>query len=247
MKTISYAIITGAAKGIGLEVAHTLSKSGYFPILIDQDSRRLSEAIKGFPASSVKGYECDVADEASVRSVCEAITGLNGTLSLLVNNAGIMIRKPIEELSYMEWNKVLAVNTGSIFLFSKYLGPTLRKNHASIINISSTRAHMSEANTESYSASKGAILALTHALAISMGPDVTVNAISPGWIDSRDPDEKSAEPLDAEDHAQHPSGRVGTPADIASMVLWLADPRNRFVTGQEFIIDGGMTRKMIYR
>ncbi len=106
--------------------------------------------------------------------------------------------------------------------------------------MASTRAHMSEPDTESYSASKGGLLALTHALAVSLGPSVRVNCISPGWIDTHD------STLSPEDHGQHPAGRVGRPDDIASMAAWLLEPANAFITGAEFIIDGGMTRKMIY-
>jgi len=243
----NYAIITGAARGIGLQISHTLLNNGYFPILLDNDTKQLEKAIKSFPEGLAKALECDVADEGSVAAVCAQISGLEGDIRLLVNNAAVMIRKPIGELSYLEWNRVLSVNTGSIFLFSKYLEERLRSCKGSMVNLASTRAHMSEPDTESYAASKGAVLALTHALAISMGPDVTVNAVSPGWIDSRDPDEIKAAPWPEEEHAQHPSGRIGSVEDVANLVLWLADPKNRFVTGQEFIIDGGMTRKMIYR
>jgi NAD(P)-dependent dehydrogenase (short-subunit alcohol dehydrogenase family) len=116
----------------------------------------------------------------------------------------------------------------------------LRASKGSIVTIASTRAHMSEPNTESYSASKGGLLALSHALAISLGPEIRVNTISPGWINA------SNEKLTAEDNAQHPAGRVGTVDDIAWLAAWLLEPESGFVTGAEFIVDGGMTRKMIY-
>jgi NAD(P)-dependent dehydrogenase (short-subunit alcohol dehydrogenase family) len=116
----------------------------------------------------------------------------------------------------------------------------LRAARGSVVTIASTRAKMSEADTEAYAASKGGLVALTHALAISLGPDVRVNAISPGWIDVAGQD------LRPEDHAQHPAGRVGRPQDVASLAAWLLDPAQGFVTGGEFVVDGGMTRKMIY-
>jgi NAD(P)-dependent dehydrogenase (short-subunit alcohol dehydrogenase family) len=125
----------------------------------------------------------------------------------------------------------------------------LKTTKGSIVNIGSTRALQSEQNTEAYSASKGGILALTHALAVSLGPEIRVNCISPGWIDVSGVKKKSAAnqiELSGADNEQHPAGRVGKPEDIANMVLFLLNPENDFITGQNFIVDGGMTRKMIY-
>lgn len=167
-------------------------------------------------------------------------------IDLVVNNAAKILFKPLEDVTYEAWQQVMNTNLGSIFLFAKYAKETLRIQKGSIINIASTRAYMSEPHTESYSASKGGIIALTHSLAISLGPDIRVNSISPGWIDSRNDAQKAKEPLSREEHSLHPCGRVGEPQDVASMVLWLADNANSFVTGQDFIIDGGMTKKMIY-
>jgi NAD(P)-dependent dehydrogenase (short-subunit alcohol dehydrogenase family) len=116
----------------------------------------------------------------------------------------------------------------------------LRAAKGAVVTIASTRARMSEPDTEAYAASKGGLVALSHALAMSLGPDVRVNAISPGWIDV------AGERLRPEDHAQHPAGRVGRPEDVASLAAWLLDPAQAFVTGSEFVLDGGMTRKMIY-
>ena len=128
----------------------------------------------------------------------------------------------------------------SSFLLARAAADLLRAAKGSIITVASTRAHMSEPDTESYSASKGGLLALTHALAISLGPDIRVNCISPGWINSRN------DPLSAADHAQHPAGRVGKVEDIAALAAFLLRPEAGFITGSEFIVDGGMTRKMIY-
>jgi NAD(P)-dependent dehydrogenase (short-subunit alcohol dehydrogenase family) len=134
-------------------------------------------------------------------------------------------------------------------LCSKYAYPYLKKEKGVIINIASTRAFMSEPNTEAYSASKGGIYALTHALAISLGPDIRVNCISPGWIEVSEWKKKSLRKpaeLTELDHKQHPAGRVGRPEDIASLVLYLISDEAGFITGANFIVDGGMTRKMIY-
>jgi len=152
-----------------------------------------------------------------------------------------MHRKPLSQTTLEDWNTVIATNLTAAFLLAK-LGEThLRRNKGAMVLIASTRAHMSEANTFAYSASKGGLVALTHSLAITLGPDVRVNCISPGWINV-DANTK----LSAEDHAQHPAGRVGTPSDTAAAVAFLLSEAAGFMTGAELIIDGGMTRKMIY-
>jgi hypothetical protein len=143
-------------------------------------------------------------------------------------------------LSLADWQRVLATNLTSAFLLVRATEDLLRASRGAVVTIASTRARMSEPDTESYSASKGGLVALTHALAVSLGPEVRVNCVSPGWIDTR------GEALRPEDHAQHPAGRVGRPEDVAALVAWLVGPESGFVTGAEFVIDGGMTRKMIY-
>lgn len=165
-----------------------------------------------------------------------------GRLDAVVSNAGIMIGKPIRRLTLAEWHRVIDTNLTAAFLLARAAEKPLRKAHGAIVTVASTRALMSEANTESYSASKGGLLALTHALAISLGPDVRVNCVSPGWIET-----KNYGALRRKDHSQHPAGRVGKPEDIAEIVAWLLDAkRSGFVTGANFVVDGGMTRKMIY-
>ena len=135
---------------------------------------------------------------------------------------------------------MLGTNLTSTFLLARAAEDMLRRAKGAIVTIASTRAQMSEPDTESYAASKGGLVALTHALAVSLGPDVRANCVSPGWIDVK------GEALRPADHAQHPAGRVGRPADIAALVAWLVGPESGFVTGAEFVSDGGMTRKMIY-
>ena len=159
-----------------------------------------------------------------------------------MSNAGISRNKPIGKLTLEEWHRVLEVNLTAALLLARAAERPLRKSQCAMVLIASTRALMSEANTEAYSATKGGLLALTHALSISLAPDVRVNCVSPGWIETKD-----YAGLRRKDHKQHPAGRVGRPEDVAELVGWLLDAeRSGFVTGANFVIDGGMTRKMIY-
>jgi len=224
------ALITGGAHGIGAGIAARLKRDGWRVVTADLIPGR----------AGTRHVLADVADEAAVAALVEGIAAQEGRLDALVCNAGIMIRKPVTELSLAEWNRVLGTNLTSTFLLARAAAPLLKRARGAIVTIASTRAHMSEPDTEAYSASKGGLLALTHALAISLGPEVRANCISPGWIDV------SGEDLRPEDHAQHPAGRVGRVEDIAALAAWLVGPESRFVTGSEFIVDGGMTRKMIY-
>ncbi len=241
------AIITGGAQGIGKVIAATLANNGYQVVIFDIDTEAGQETAAEI--NDLLFIECDVAKEKAVARAVEEVIERFHRLDVLVNNAGIGITKPVEELQLAEWNKVIGINLTGAFLCAKYCTPALRDHHGCIINIASTRAYMSEANTEAYSASKGGILAITHALAISLGPDIRVNAISPGWIDVTPYQKRSVrqpEQLRQEDHTQHPAGRVGMPQDIARLIAFLVDPSNDFITGQDFVVDGGMTRKMIY-
>jgi NAD(P)-dependent dehydrogenase (short-subunit alcohol dehydrogenase family) len=224
-------LVTGGAAGIGAAIAARLARDGARVVIADRQPAALDGA---------RSVICDVSDETQVQTLIGGIKNIEGRLDGLVCNAGFMIRKPISELSFAEWSSVIGTNLTSTFLLAKAAESLLRAVRGAILTIASTRAHMSEPNTESYAASKGGLLALTHALAISLGPDIRVNCISPGWIDTQ-----GAE-LRPEDHAQHPAGRVGTPTDIAALAAWLLGPEAGFVTGAEFLSDGGMTRKMIY-
>ena len=244
------AIVTGAGQGIGKGIARVLLEHEYQVVLaeIDSESGRETQAeLRDFgPALFI---ETDVSSEPSVIYMIEETINRFGRIDLLVNNAGIMQRKPIHLLTLQEWERVMGVNLTGTFLCCKYAASFLSTHRGSIVNIASTRALMSEPHTEAYSASKGAVVALTHALALSLGPQVRVNCISPGWIEVGDW-KKSTHRLVPEhteqDISQHPVNRIGSPFDIASMVLFLADQNNGFITGQNFIIDGGMTKKMIY-
>jgi len=141
----------------------------------------------------------------------------------------------------------LSVNLTGAFLVSRQCIVLLRDSGGAIVNIASTRALQSEVNTEAYAASKGGLVALTHAMAVSLGPDVRVNAVSPGWIDTRMQSLQHSDPLRRVDHQQHAVGRVGQPEDIGELVAFLLSPAAGFITGQNLAADGGMSRQMIYR
>ncbi|WP_419758873.1 SDR family oxidoreductase [Acidisoma sp.] len=227
------ALVTGGARGIGAGIAARLELGGWRVIVADRD-----DPLE--PPDGGRFVCCDVSDEDAVGTLVEGLNAEEGRLDALICNAGFMIRKPIGKLALAEWNSVIGTNLTSTFLLARAAETLLRASHGAIVTIASTRAHQSEPNTESYAASKGGLLALTHALAVSLGPDVRANCVSPGWIETRGIE------LSAEDHEQHPAGRVGHVGDVASLVAWLVGRESGFVTGSEFIVDGGMTRKMIY-
>ena len=224
-------LISGGARGIGAGIAARLTQDGHQVVVADKIKPAETKA---------RAVICNVSDPAQVASLITGIETIEERLDGIVCNAGFMIRKPIDELSPEEWNSVLATNLTSAFLLVRAGAKMLRAAKGAVVTIASTRAHMSEPDTESYAASKGGLLALTHALAISLGPDVRVNCISPGWIDT------GHDPIRPEDHSQHPAGRVGKTQDIAGLAAFLLGPEAGFITGAEFISDGGMTRKMIY-
>jgi NAD(P)-dependent dehydrogenase (short-subunit alcohol dehydrogenase family) len=242
-------IVTGGAQGIGKIITEYLVAQGYFVSVFEKDKEALKELEDKMVSENLLYIPCDVSKEKEVKKAVEESVEKTGAVFGLINNAGIMIRKPLSELSLNEWDSVIGTNLTGTFLCSKYASPHLKKSQGSIINMCSTRALQSEPDTESYSASKGGILALTHSLAMSLGPKIRVNAISPGWIDVSGVKKRvAANQLDLkkEWHEQHPAGRVGKGDDIAQMVLFLLQPDNSFITGQNFVVDGGMTRKMIY-
>ncbi len=234
------ALVTGAAHGIGLAIARRLLSDGWSVAAFDLPKSGLARSFA--KSAHILPIEGDVADAAAVeRGVDKAVKAF-GRLDGLVSNAGIMKRKPADRLSLADWQRVIDINLTAAFLFARAAEKPLRKAKGAIITIASTRALMSEPNTEAYSATKGGLVALTHALALSLGPDIRVNCISPGWIETGDYTK-----LRTTDHAQHPAGRVGRPEDIAEMAAYLLDgKRSGFITGANFVVDGGMTRKMIY-
>jgi NAD(P)-dependent dehydrogenase (short-subunit alcohol dehydrogenase family) len=235
------ALVTGGAKGIGRAISRHLLATGWRLGIVDLPESGLRRVYPP-PRRSAVLIEGDVCDEETVSRAVATLVDRCGRLDAVVSNAGIMIRKPLRGLTLAEWNRVIDTNLTAAFLLARAAEKQLRKARGAMVTIASTRALMSEPNTESYAATKGGLVALTHALAISLGPDVRVNCISPGWIETKD-----YGALRRKDHTQHPVGRVGKPEDIAEMVAWLLDAkRSGFVTAANFVVDGGMTRKMIY-
>lgn len=232
------AIVTGAARGIGAAVARHLAAGGWRVVASDVDAAAVAATAA---ATGGLGLPCDVGRESDVeRLVGEALREC-GRIDAIVSNAGINANGPLAATTTEAWNRVLAVNLTATFLLARTAEAELRKRRGSIVTIASTRAHMSEPNTLAYTASKGGVLALTHGLALTLAPDVRVNCVSPGWIETG-----RSGALRPVDHDQHPAGRVGRPEDIAEAVGFLVSEAAGFVTGAEFVIDGGMTRKMIY-
>ena len=244
------AVVTGGGQGIGKATSKALLENGYAVVIAELDREAGAETESQYSSRGrVRFTHTDIADEASVKSLIRDTVRHFRRIDLLVNNAAVSANKPLASLSLTEWNRVLGVNLTGTFLCAKYAAPYLKRTEGSIVNIASTRALMSEPDTEAYSASKGAIVALSHGLALSLGPHVRVNCISPGWIDVSGWKKKRTvkkRRLSAEDHSQHPCGRVGKPEDISSLILYLASPAAGFITGANFVVDGGMTRKMIY-
>jgi NAD(P)-dependent dehydrogenase (short-subunit alcohol dehydrogenase family) len=225
-------------------------EKGLHVVIAEMDDEAGRETMEDYqPQGDIRYVHCDVADEAQVRYLIDETIRQHRRLDVLINNAGIGSFMPLEETALADWNAVIAVNLTGSFLCAKYAARHLRNTRGVIVNIASTRALMSEPNTVAYSASKGGIVALTHSLAISLGSEVRVNCISPGWIEVGDWKKRSARTMPRHterDRLQHPAGRVGVPEDVAVLVEYLISPAAGFITGANFVVDGGMTRKMIY-
>lgn len=218
------AVITGGAKGIGKTIAEEFRKQGATVCIIDL-----------LPNDYFVG---DLADQTVLEQFAQKVIADYGRVDFLVNNA-LPLMKGIEDCSYQEFERALQVGVTTPFYLTKLFLPYFSKD-AAIVNISSSRDRMSQPQTESYTAAKGGISALTHALAVSLAGKVRVNSISPGWIDT------DFIVYHGPDATQQPAGRVGNPLDIANMVLYLCSDKAGFITGENICIDGGMTRQMIY-
>ncbi|SEM89167.1 SDR family NAD(P)-dependent oxidoreductase [Lihuaxuella thermophila] len=238
-------IVTGAAQGIGRIIAEHYAAVGAKVVLADYSEDKLSETQKRIRewGGQVLSVPVDVRKEEDVIRLIRKTDEQYGAIHILINNAGISRWKSPYELTVEEWDDVIQTNLRSVFLCSREAAKVMRRgSRGAIVNIASTRALMSEPNSEAYAASKAGIVGLTHALAVSFAGDkIRVNAVSPGWIETGD-----YEALRLADHKQHPAGRVGKPEDIARACFYLTDPDNDFVTGINLVVDGGMTRKMIY-
>lgn len=217
-------VVTGGAQGIGRCIAEEFQKAGANVCVIDKQQG--------------DHFVGDIADKETLERFAEEVIGKFGRVDFLVNNA-LPLMKGIDECSYEEFQYAISVGVTAPFYLSKLFMPHFAEG-AAIVNISSSRDRMSQPQTESYTAAKGGIAALTHALAVSLSGRVRVNSISPGWIDT------AYTVYDGPDATQQPAGRVGNPMDIANMVLYLCSDKAGFITGENICIDGGMTRKMIY-
>ena len=217
-------VVTGGANGIGKCIAKEFEKCGAHVCVIDK--------------AAGKHFVGDLAQQDILEQFAAQVIDKYGHVDVLVNNA-LPLMKGIDDCSYEEFSYAMAVGVTAPFYLSKLFAPHFATG-ASIINISSSRDRMSQPQTESYTAAKGGIAALTHALAVSLAGKVRVNSISPGWIDTAYTVYAGA------DAVQQPAGRVGNPMDIAQMVLFLCSDKAGFITGENICIDGGMTRQMIY-
>lgn len=250
MKT---AAITGGAQGIGRAIAYEFARAGYLVSIIDPAADAGAEALEKLIELAGGGLfvKGNTGNETDIDNWLAETKSALGCPDVLVNNAGILRNRPFLDLPVADFDHVIAVNLRGTFLCSQKVARSMvaEKKRGAIINIASTRAFMSEPGTEAYTASKGGIVALTHGMAISLGPyGIRVNSVSPGWIETRDwqYSERAEQPRHSErDRLQHPVGRVGKPEDIAEACLFLAE-RADFMTGQNIVIDGGMTVKIIY-
>jgi NAD(P)-dependent dehydrogenase (short-subunit alcohol dehydrogenase family) len=244
------ALVTGAGRGIGRGIAARFLEEGARVVIFDADREAAEDAASEY-GDKTRAFAGSISDEKRVQRVIEDALAWTGSLDIVVNNAAIANpdNGPPEKLDLAKWRDVIDTNLTGTFVVSKLAIPHLRKTRGAIVNLTSTRAFMSEPHNEAYAATKGGIVALTHALANSLGPDIRVNAIAPGWIatDAWAPRKERKQPeLRDVDHEQHPVGRVGRPEDVAALAAYLASSEAGFVTGQVFTIDGGMTKKMIY-
>ncbi|MBX3595276.1 SDR family oxidoreductase [Sphingomonas sp.] len=250
------AVVTGGAQGIGRGIVERLIGERWAVAAIDLDRQAVKELAAAHAPQPLLALTADVGDEDAVADAFARIAAWRGDLNedgidLLVSNAGIAdpVSGPIEKLTLAGWRAWQDSHLTAGFLMTRGAVPLLRGRRGAIVFIASTRAIQSEPDCEAYAAAKGGLSALTHALAISLGPEIRVNAVLPGWIETgpwqkaSKREEPAHRPVDRD---QHPVGRVGTPEDIAAAVAYLAGAGAGFVTGQQLVVDGGMTRRMIY-
>ncbi|MBK1879621.1 SDR family oxidoreductase [Pelagicoccus mobilis] len=238
MNTAKSAIVTGGERGIGKAIVGLLETKGFHVSVLGLDL----ELAKELPPS-VDFIQCDVSQFDAVEKAIDNICSKTSRLDALICNAGIADpgTKEIDFCSPEDWKRVIEVNLGGPFYCAKAATPYLRQAKGSIVNIASIRGIRSEANTFAYTASKGGLISLTHSLAASLGPSIRVNSVSPGWILTGD--DYTPTP---EDHSQHWSGRVGKAEDVAQMVAYLVSDKAEFITGQDFVVDGGVSKKLSY-
>ncbi|TMW72438.1 glucose 1-dehydrogenase [Alteribacter natronophilus] len=239
-------VITGGANGIGAALAEGYGKEGANVVIADIDEQNGRQTAAGIlrENGSATFFKIDVSREDEVKALVKHTEEKYGAIEILINNAGVSEFHPAFDFSAEDWDRILGTNLKGVFLCTREAARSMEKQgiHGSIVNIASTRALMSEPDSEAYAASKGGILGLTHSFAASLAKyRIRVNAVSPGWIHTGDEKE-----LRHVDHSQHLSGRVGKPRDILKACFYLTDPENDFINGENIIVDGGMTRKMMY-
>lgn len=244
-------VVTGGGQGIGFCIAQSYAKEGAHVVIADIDEEAGTEAEAYITQNGGSAYflKTDISKEDDVKGMVDQAVNQFGHIDILVNNAAINAKGTLFTRTIEDWNDVLAINVTGPYICTKYIAPHMKTEGCNIINIASTRALMSEPHTEPYSASKGALLSLTHSLANSLSPKIRVNAISPGWIDVsqwKKKKERKFIHLTEKDHNQHLVGRVGLPEDVAKTCLFLSSEDAGFVTGANLIIDGGMGVKMNY-
>lgn len=228
--------ITGASRGIGNSIAKAYAKLNANVIAVDIVEQSFIE-------ENITFYKADLKNENEIKSIFSEVTKKYGAVHILINNGAIsQFNKSIFDIEISEFDEVIAVNLRGSFICAKeFIKANKGQDYGRIINISSTRFNQNEPGWEAYGASKGGIISLTNTMAISLSDTpITVNAISPGWIQVDDYE------LSEIDKSQHPSGRVGKPQDIVNTCLFLTNKENDFVNGANIIVDGGMTKKMIY-
>lgn len=230
-------VITGGTGGIGYYLSAGFDEAGYKVVALDKEQHQPLTA-------GIDFIKTDVSRQEDIEHAFRQIAGRYGTVHVLINNAAVSaFSKPVSAISVEEFEAVIAVNLRGSFICAKeFIRANSGQDYGRIINIASTRWNQNEADWEAYGASKGGLVSLTSTLAVSLSDrPITVNAVSPGWIQTEGYGE-----LSARDHAQHPSGRVGRPRDIVNACLFLADEQNDFINGHNLVVDGGMTKKMIY-
>lgn len=230
-------IITGGSKGIGRCLSLEYAKRGYTVITLDIIEPKYKD-------ENIYFYKMDLGNEEEIKNVFLKIKDTHGKANILINNGAISkFNKNIKDITYEEFSQVIDVNLKGAFMCSKmFIELNGNEEYGRIVNIASTRWHQNEENWEAYGASKGGIVSLTNSLCVSLSnTKITVNAVSPGWIECED-----YKSLSEEDHKMHPSGRVGKPIDIFNICYFLTNKENDFINGANILIDGGMTKRMIY-
>lgn len=233
-------VVTGGANGIGRCIVEEFLKAGAYVAFIDLDRDAAGELVNKYGNERLLFVCGDIAEEEAISQFIKEVVGRFNQVDYLINNACISKNGILSQCSYEDFNYVLKIGVSAPYMLTMLLQDHFKAN-AAIVNISSARATMSQPDTESYSAAKGGISALTHALSISLAGKVRVNSISPGWIDTGAFGSLSKEAI-----LQHPVKRVGHPLDIAKMVFFLCSEDSSFITGENITIDGGMTKQMIY-